>query len=272
MYQFLGQLAAKHKVEIGVISGQLLFMSGKSKKAASDAVKEIFEALKRRVDDSALWHPQVLIDPSCWDTDHEKVIIKASSNTSLGVRPFLPVAPTTGDQPLPTPLSPTVKEERVLAYREEFWDNFRKIFQNTRYIPSKMRMRVVYGAFRLEQWKKGQEEYEKDEFIKVVKRAGIRGTCRMDKLIGRDKTAKKLIQIICQNPDFFTPVNIQISRLRDVRPVHYLILVMGLLKVEIQIAIVSGAVGPVWTMGTLRAFRREKQEQAITLITTSPQL
>ncbi len=272
MCQFLAQLGDKHKVNIGVISGRLLFMSGKSKTAASSAIKEIFEVLKRRVDDSTLWHPQVLVDPSCWDTDQERVIIKASPNTAIGVRPFLPVTPTTGEQPPAASLSQTVKEERVLAYRNEFWENFRKIFQNIRYIPSKMRMRAVYGAFRLEQWKKGQEEYEKDEFVRFVKRAGVRGTCRMDKLIGRDKTAKKLLQIICQHPDFFTPVDIQISRLQDVRPIHYLILVMGLLRVEAQIAIVSGAVGPVWTIGALRAFRREKQEQAITVITTSPQL
>ncbi len=160
----------------------------------------------------------------------------------------------------------------MAAYKDGFCEHFRTIFENLRYLSSEMRMRVIYGTFRLEEWKKNKEEYTKDEFEQTAKRAGVRGTCHMEKLIGNDQSATRLLQKILKSTDDFYPADARTPELKDVRPVHHLVIVIGGLQVEVEIVIVCGPTGKSWTPGPLRAYRREKQNRAISLVTASPQL
>ncbi|KAK3393999.1 hypothetical protein B0H63DRAFT_31820 [Podospora didyma] len=265
MSTVISQIASRFRVEIAVDdSGTMFSVAGPYRQAASDAINALREHLKTKPGEKTVWHPFVLVSPPNTGKDGVTIILQEKKGWT-GSRP------TVKDEPLIS----MVDESAISAAKTEFKDALKDALacavQNLRYIPNKMRMRVYFGRFMLKEWKKDQEEYTFQELAGIARRAGPRGTSRMDKLIGTPDIAKTLREIFTAAG--YVPRTIRNDKSSDVKPVHSLILLTKNLMVESVLDAIQaqGKSGQIkYTFGPPTAYHRERHHRAIKIVVSSP--
>ncbi|KAL2199582.1 hypothetical protein P885DRAFT_29222 [Corynascus similis CBS 632.67] len=162
-------------------------------------------------------------------------------------------------------------------YKEELMDSLNKIAGVLRKNPNSMRMKVHFGSLIVNEWTKDKTEYTLEEIVRLVNRAGTRGTARMFDII-TETAAKALV-------DSLSPVNVELPEftrgfLESGDPVRIFSIILQTrnLQVESNIELVDGqqdrednTVIKQHTLGPLAVRQLEKQYRAAEVITVCPE-
>lgn len=157
-------------------NGSTLTILALTKASARDALLTIQRALKHKPGQANMWHPRALMQPLMGNSESLSFALQRKQGGS-GARPIISTSQS---------LDLLGDAHSEAAARKEYKEGLKNILtlvaDNLRYVPNQMRMRVHFGRFILHEWKKDKMYYTLQELEHLVRRAGPRGTARMDTL------------------------------------------------------------------------------------------
>ncbi|KAK3330870.1 hypothetical protein B0H66DRAFT_598394 [Apodospora peruviana] len=275
------QICQKFKVAIQVNEGDsIVIVLAATKKKANEAIASLRSTLIRKPGDKNVWHPSVLIKPPRQGKDSLQVVLVAQPGAS-GARPSATSQPpdTAGQSPVEVAAAAAATAATAAEYKSELVANLFRAIENLRYVPNKMCMRVHFGRFLLKEWKKAKLQYNFTELESITRRAGPRGTTRMDSIVGPRSIVSYLRQQFMNLPHGSLPSAVRSDSAIDIKPAHSLILQTKNLSVESVIDAVRGKIElgtdvkakNHYTLSPFRAFQRERRHRAVQIMTSSPE-
>ena len=172
----LSGIAREHGAEIEaseVGSGVMVTVRTTTRPKAKEVIAILRKQLLYRPGEENVWQANVLVNPPK-DVESRLAVVLQPKERSTGRRAI--VAATTQDL---APVDSAGLVEAKTKHKKEFTEALDHITGILRYVPNGMRMRVQFGTFVLNEWKKDKSEYTLAELGSLAQRAGKRGTAQM---------------------------------------------------------------------------------------------